>query len=668
MSHHFFAVHWMHLTVSSRTLLTSTALLVGSALGTAGAQASRDSTTLPGVVVTADRVARTVQTTPASVTVVAGEQLRRAGVVQLVDALRLVPGMNVVRTGSAGAQTSLFLRGGESDYVRVLVDGVAMNDPGGAIDLSAITLDNVERIEVVRGPASVLYGSDAVTGVVQIFTRRAHAKVDSRLALRGGTYGTSDVDGAIGLRSSASELSLALADHRSDGMLPLNNDYRQQVASLRASTILPATILGALTVRSGTSRFAYPTDGSGNVVDRNAFRGERRLAADADLSRTFGEHLDARLSLGALELHGRTSDRPDAADDTLGFYSYRAVGAIRRRTAQLQFNIRAGARQTVSLGGEYTGETQRSADSSNYDFSLNRFSARRITRAVFAQWIGETGRLSYSLGSRVDDNDVYGTFRTARAGLALRAWSGARIRGTIGTAFKAPTFLESFSTAFSVGNPSLRPERSRSWEGGVDQHLASGRVMLSAVWFDQHFRDLIQYTYLSPADPNYFNVAAASARGLETDLRVAAARGVEVWGNATFLRSRVDDAGFQSSDGPGAPFVQGQRLLRRAPRLYAVGLNVSRIARTQLQLSLAHVGSRDDRDFSSFPARPVVLKAYDRIDTGGEYRLSNSNSFWRSAALTWRLENALGARYDEIHGFRAPGRVALVGVRLGTMQ
>ena len=107
-----------------------------------GAQGVRDSTFLPGVVVTADRVARPLGTTTATVTVITGEQLRSGGIVQLVDALRAVPGVNVVRTGSAGAQTSLFLRGGESDYVRVLVDGVAMNDPGGAIDLSAITVDS----------------------------------------------------------------------------------------------------------------------------------------------------------------------------------------------------------------------------------------------------------------------------------------------------------------------------------------------------------------------------------------------------------------------------------------------------------------------------------------------------------------------------------------------
>lgn len=632
------------------------------------AQISRDSTVLPGVVVTADRIARPLSQTTSTVSVVTGDALRAAGVVQLADALRLIPGVNVARTGSLGAQTSLFLRGGESDYVRVLVDGVAMNDPGGAFDLSSLSLDNVERIEVVRGPASVLYGSDAVTGVVQIFTRRAHAKLDSRLALRGGSFGTTDADGSIAMRAAGRELSLGVADHRSDGMLAFNNDYRQQLASLRVSALLPGATTVTVTARSGTSRFAYPTDGSGNVVDHNAHRSDRRFSTSAELAHAFGNRVDGRIILGALELHGRTSDLPDAADDTIGFYSYRSKAAIRRRTAQLQFDVRPVNAQTLTFGAEYAGESQRSADSSNYDFSLNRFDANRITRAAFAQWVGEIGggRLTYSVGGRVDDNDVYGTFRTGRLGAALRLWQGARARATVGNAFKAPTFLESFSTAFSVGNPSLRPERSRSFEGGIDQQFADGRVQLSAVWFDQRFRDLIQYTYRSPTDPNYFNVAAASSRGLETDVRLTPASGVGLWANATFLRTRVDDAGFQATDGAGATFAQGERLLRRAPRTIAVGVDLARLRRTHVQLSVLNVAARDDRNFASFPATPVALDAYSRVDLGGEYHLTSSTESWHSPTLTLRVENALAARYSEVFGFPAPRRVVLIGVRLGT--
>ena len=636
----------------------------------AGAQERTDSTRLPAVVITADRLPRPLATTTASVTVISGDALRAAGITQLADALRAVPGVGVVRAGSAGAQGSLFVRGGESDFVRVLVDGVPMNDPGGAVDLATITTDNIERMEIVRGPASVLYGSDAVTGVVQLFTRQARRPLEARLAARAGTYSTSDVDGSLGMRSEGRALVVALSDHRSDGMLAFNNDYRNSVASLRGTTGLTTGLPGAahlsLTGRYGENHFAYPTDGSGNVVDRNAHRGERRLSSNVELSQPLGDRGEAVVSLGALEVHGRTSDLGDSPADTVGLYAYRSVGAVRRRHAEARVNVRAGNAHTITVGAEYASEGQRSADSSNYDVSLNRFGARRLTRAAYGQLLGGAGRLSYSLGARYDHNDVYGVFRTARAGFALRMWEGARLRASAGSAFKAPTFLETFSTAFSVGNAALRPERSRSWEGGIEQRLADGRVELSATWFDQRFRDLIQYTFRAPTDPNFFNVAAATARGIEGEARVAVASGVDLFANATALRTRVDDAGFDEAGGSGATFVRGARLLRRSPFVMSAGATIGRIPRTQLQLTITRVGARDDRDFSSFPAAAVELAPYLRADLAGDYRLGTGDSPWRSAAVTWRIENAFNAGYEEIARFRAPGRVLLAGFRLGT--
>jgi vitamin B12 transporter len=613
-------------------------------------------------VVTADRLPRPVGGTTSAVTVLDGAALRAAGVTHVLDALRTVPGAAIVRAGSPGAQTSLFLRGGESDYVRVLVDGVPQNDPGGAIDLTALTLDNVERIEVVRGPASVLYGSDAVAGVVQLFTRQAGAPTALHLAARAGSYGTRVGEGSLGLRRGRGGVTAALAHHATDGILAFNNAYRNTVASLAGDALLGGT-RARLALRHGDNRFQYPTNGAGAVVDRNARRAERRLSSALDLSRAIGARMEAQLSLAALEVHGRTSDPTDGSGDTLGFFSYRAAGAVRRRVADLRVVARPNPAHTLAIGVEYANERQRSSDSSNYDVSLNRFSASRITRAAYAQWLADVGRLSLTVGGRYDDNDVFGHFRTARAGASIRLWQGGRARVAIGTSFKAPTFLEQFSTAFSVGNPALVPERSRSWEGGVDQELAGGRARLSVTAFDQRFRDLIQYAWRGPSDPNYFNVAAASSRGLEAEGRVSAARGVELWATATALRTRVDDAGLQS--GAGATFVQGERLLRRAPFTWSAGLQLQRLARTRLDVAFTRVGERDDRDFSAFPANPVVLAAYSRLDVGGEYAVAQGDGMWGATALTLRVENALGAGYEEIANFRAPGRLVLAGVRVG---
>ena len=657
------SLRFTHLRVAPLAILA-----MGAPLAIVTAQqpaAARDTTRLPSVVITADRIARPLAATTSAVTVLDGAALRAAGITHVLDALRTVPGLALARSGSNGAQTSLFLRGGESDYVRLLVDGVPMNDPGGALDLGALTLDNVERIEVVRGPTSVLYGSDAVTGVIQLFTRQAHQRLESSLAMRAGTYGTRAAEANVGARGARGGATLGYAHHASDGMLAFNNAYRNDVVSARGDAIMGGARAQA-TLRHGDNTFEYPTDGAGQVVDRNARRGERRTSASAEFARPLGARAEATVALTALELHGRTSDLSDGAADTLGFYSYRSLGAVRRRGAEARLLVRPASGQNVVLAFEYGAERQRSADSSNYDMGVNRFAASRVTRSAMLQWVGDAGRLSFSVGGRYDDNETYGAFRTGRASVAARMWHGARLRGALGTSFKAPTFLETFSSAFSVGNSALTPERSRAWELGVDQSIAGDRWRVSATFFDQRFRDLIQYTWVSPTAPNYFNVAAASSRGVEGEVRGEAARGVSVWGTATALRTRVDDAGFQT--GAGATFVQGGRLLRRPPLTLAAGAQLQRIPRTRLDVSVTRVAARDDRDFAAFPATPVELRAYTRADIGGEYRLAAGEGVWRTAALTFRLDNAFGARYEEIANFRAPGRVVVFGVRLGTMR
>src|SRR3954469_4034376 len=154
-----------------------------------------DTTRLGTVVVSASKVPTPASTLTQAITVLSGADLRARGVTRVVDALREVPGAALVQSGSYGAITSLFLRGGESRYTKVLIDGVPVNASGGSFDFSHLTTDNIERIEIVRGPASVLYGADAVTGVVQIFTRRGSASPSGSISARGGTYHTFDVDG-----------------------------------------------------------------------------------------------------------------------------------------------------------------------------------------------------------------------------------------------------------------------------------------------------------------------------------------------------------------------------------------------------------------------------------------------------------------------------------------
>lgn len=616
---------------------------------------------LPAVVVTATRVDAPIGSGIIAGTVVDRLAIERSGVRDVAEALRLVPGLSVSRSEGPGSQTSVFVRGAENDYVRVLVDGVPVNDPGGAVDFAWLPVADVDRIEVVRGPASVLYGTDAVSGVIQVFTRRATGRAAS-LGVRGGRYGTMSSQGTLSLGRPGAGVLLGASRERSDGLLPVNNQYDRMTLTGSAHAAPDPESRVSLVVRAINDEFHYPTDGLGNADDRNAFRrGERWLASGA-LQRRLTRDLRAEASIGVMDSHGRDDDRADSPADTLGFYHYDAATTIRRRVVDGRIHWAAAPTSRLTLGAEVARESQRGNDSSNYSVERGTFFAERRTTAVYAQWLAELGRLSLTTGGRYDENDVYGAFRTWRAGTAWRLGFGTTLRGSWSTAFKAPTFLETFNTAFSTGNPDLRPERSRSWEAGLRQVAANGRVELAATWFDQRFSDMIQYAFVDVDQPNYFNVAVATARGLELELGADVSTMARATASATLVRSRVEDEGLQNGD--GATFVRGMRLLRRPSVTAGGGVQLALPGRSTLDLAVRYTGTRDDRNFAAFPAKPVVLPAYSRVDLGFAGPILPA---WNAAdvVVSIRLENALGAVYQEVFGYPAPGRALSIGLRVG---
>jgi vitamin B12 transporter len=621
---------------------------------------SPDSTALPRIVVTATRVAAPIAADVLAAAVLDRPTLVRSGVRDVAEALRLLPGVAVVRSGGGGAQASLFVRGGESDYVRVLVDGVPVNDPGGAIDIGWLTLDDVDRIEMVRGPASVLYGTDAVTGVVQIFTRDGRAGSSMAAGAEAGSHGASRLDIALGGARGPASGSLSGARQGHDGWLAFNNDFRQDVFAARGRVGSPQVGTAAVSLRTSDEEFHYPTDGAGRVEDRNAYRRDHRTLVSAAVSRAFGVRVDASLTYASFQGKGRTDDVPDGPADTLGFHAYRSAAGLRRHVTDGHLDVRLTTNTLVTFGGERMRETQRSSDSSNFDLARNVFSARRDNRAIYAQVLADRGPASLSAGWRYDDNDVFGAFRTARVGAAWRAWRGGALRFAAGSGFKAPTFYETFNTAFAVGNRQLVPERSRSWEAGLRHTALAGRLTVAATWFDQRFRDLIQYTYKAPDLPNYFNVAAASARGLELEVGATASPRLRTTLTTTLLRTRVDDPGFDTGD--AATFVKGRPLLRRPRHTTAIHVATVPAAATSIDVLARHVGPRDDRDFSVSPALPATLPAYTRVDVTATRRLLSVGDDAEMRLLA-RAENVFGVAFQEIVNFPGLGRVVTVGVR-----
>ncbi|HEU5183569.1 MAG TPA: TonB-dependent receptor [Gemmatimonadaceae bacterium] len=617
-------------------MITSRAIVMIVVAATAvQAQASQDTVTLAPVTVTATRLPVERQGAPASITVLSGGELRARGITRLADALRDVPGASIVQSGSFGSQTAVFMRGGESDYTKVLIDGVPVNDAGGAVDLAHISVADVDRIEIVRGPASVLWGSDAVTGVIQIFTHRTSDRTRVDLSARGGTYGARDASGAVSVTSGSSSFSGSIASQQTDGVLDFNNGYRNRhVGAAVRTEPTPGTALRAM-IRHSDATYHYPTDFLGVPVDSNQYRREKRLVASVEGSAAVSSRVTARLLLAANELDAINDNQVDRPDD----FAYHDESEGTRRVVDGRVDIVLPRSATFTTGAEWT--RQREANTAGFDGS-------RLNRAYYAQLLAGGSFPWLVVGARVDDNEKFGTFVTTRASGSWRLTSATRARVTFGTAFKEPAFAEIFSTSFTRGNPGLRPERSRSIEGSVEQTALAERVKVGVTWFDQRFRDRVDFIPFPPDSAvfgTFANIGRARASGVEVEARVAAYTGLAFTASYGYLDTEITDDEFGR---------EGQRLLRR-PRHTASATAAYSRTRGSLSLTANRIGSRHDVGY-------VRLPWYTTVDVAGEVRVFERGP--SGVSITGRLENAFDERYEAIAGFSAPGRALLLGGRV----
>ncbi len=616
---------------------------------------------LQGLVVTANRLHQPEWAAAAHTTILHGPELERAGIEYVADALRQLPGVALARGGSFGAITSLFLRGGESDYVQVLVDGVRVNEPGGAFDFASLTTDNVERIEIVRGPASALYGSDAVSGVIQIFTRRGSGRPRGDLSFQGGSYGTRRWQG--GLSGGTGSLSYAFSAGRNetDGILDFNNEFLQTTVTGLVQGRLDEAADASVSVRYEDRRFHYPTDGSGNLVDENANSFGDALSVNIGAGRRWSDGFETRFGINVHESDAGTDDAPDGPADTLGYHGFKSLADLRRTTLGGRAIWRPGEERSVAAGYELEQQSVRDFSESLSQWGPSSANSRneRGNQAFYAQLSEFRGPAALNAGLRLEDNERFGAAMTWRAGAAWRAASsGTRMRASAGTGIKEPTFYETYATGFATGNPELEPEESTSFEAGLDQELGSiGR--LSITGFSQSYRNLIQYTFSppEPGGPNYHNVARARSRGLEAEASVAVSR-VRLSGFYTYLDTEVEDAGFD--EGPSATFVEGEPLLRRPRHTVGASALVQVASEIGLDASVRRTGERGDRDFSGYPAVPVTLPAYTLVDLAASFELAPAPGR-AGMRLTLRMENLLDESYHEVWGFAAPGRAVYVG-------
>jgi vitamin B12 transporter len=664
-------------------MFTDRSAILLAVLLPAAAAAQRTDTTavLQPVVVTATRLPTPVSSVSQPVTVLKGDELRARGVATVAEALREAPGAAVVQSGSYGGVTSLFLRGGESRYTKVLVDGTPINSVGGIQFFENLSLDNVDRIEVLYGPASALYGADAMSGVVQIFTRRGSGPTTLDAEARSGSYNSHDASLALRGGSHAAGYSIGAGWHVTDGVAAFNNAYSNGnlTGSLQLRPDASSDI--ALTTRYTSSLYHFPTDYTGAVTDSNSYTHEHRLVAGVDAARSLAAGLRVRLLGGDNEIHGLSEDTRASGIPETPFSKISAPTDGYRRFAEGRVEGRAGNLASITIGAQYQVEQERSRTvTRNYASSpadatpvvSDPSDDRRTTRGYYVTLQGTpVPLLSYDLSARYDDHSDFHNVATYHAGASVGLWDGARLRASYGTGFNAPAFYQTQGSAYNRANPELQPEQSHSLDVGIVQTLLDGRVRVSAGAFDQRFSNMIQYVageyggapdfaVITPA--YYSNLTQARSKGYQAELSATLPSGLS--GSASYTQTIA--AVYAVPAGYAGSQQAGDALLRRPGHSATASLFYAPSANWNAGASADYVGRRPDMDFTQFPSPTVTLPAYVKIGLSGSARVFHRDE--TSVSLTARVDNALGRRYQDVLHFPAAGRVLLIGARLSATR
>jgi len=596
-------------------------------------------------VVTATRTETPSSHIGSAVTVISGEELTTGQYLWLSEALRQVPGVDVVRSGSYGAVTSVFIRGANSNHTLALVDGVELADPSiinGLVDFSDFAPENIDRIEVLRGPASSLYGSDAIGGVINIITREGSGPPRFSFIGEGGSYQTMRGMASASGGTDWVNYALSASNLRSDGIStsPLQTrPYLRSNLSARVGTSFLGAWKLSLSTHYVNSRTNIDDIQNGRAVNDpdNTYRVDQLLMRPELRGSLFQGRWQQTIGFSWARSSRSADNLADIANPASS--EGRFLGIKTKLDWQHQMKLFHGNDALVLLEAkEDTAQTSSSFTSSAFSFSsaFPRTSVR--TYAVTAEDRQQLFESLYLTGSvRWDHHDLFGNVVTQSLAAAYEfAPTGTRFHATEGTGFKAPTLLQLHDPQY--GNTDLQPERSQSFDGGIDQAFFDGALSVVSVLFTKDIRQLIGF------DPLMFksiNINAARITGLENFARFS---------HGPF-RARVDYTWMHPLDRS-----TGRDLVRR-PR-HKVNAQVSQsLGKLELGARLTYVGTRDDIDFTLPSPAPVSLGSYFLLAVTAQYQLT------RNVALFGRVENALDQHYEEVRTYPVPGRTVFLGAR-----
>ena len=638
------------------------------------------------VVVTAQPEPTLAQQTSAPVTIIDRNEIDMRQSVTLPDLLVFSPGISIGRTGAEGGTASIFIDGGNSNFTKVLVDGTPINPPGGAVDLSNLTFDNIDKVEVVRGAESAIYGTDAVSGVIQLFTHRGTTRVPEFSVFgEGGSFSSGRGGGDLSGLAGAFDYLAGASYFQTSGQGP-NNDFINRTLSGNFGYRLTNASQLRLSLRNNTSDAGIPGQTVFEPPSLHQRYNLHDFSANARWDFSAGAHWHYEVS-GSEWYNRQHSFNPIQsffATDPFAFCPQSNPSAV--PTAEFcdfmfdnryQYNRANVAAQAAYLLPklDLTAGYQYEVENASIP-SLSVGHVRRNNQGGFfdVHYLPHP-RISLNLGARAEDNGNFGTRVVPRVGASVVLhygkgfWGDTRYRAFYGQGIKEPRFDQLYNDQFGdFGNPSLKPEASKNWSTGFEQKLAADRLLVSAEYFYNRFYDIVSFAFCSPLPPPatgntcnvtfpgappsfgyFFNTDRARARGTTVAVEARPLSWLMLLGNYTYDDTLVLSApnAFDPSELPG------NRLIRRPLNSGSLTTNLS-FRCFSLSLAGYFTGVRTDSDFLGlgFTRNP----GYARFDIATRYNLGRGVSVYARAA------NLFDRSYQDALGYPALGRDVRVGM------
>jgi len=598
------------------------------------AQEEGEIVTMEETVVTASRIEEPLKYSPDSITVVTGEEIQKKGKQSVIDVLKDVPGISIAQYGSPGGSSSIYLRGTNNAHTLIMIDGVRVGDPmatDGKMSITDLSTDNIEKIEIVRGAQSVLYGSDAIGGVINIITKKGKGKLKFYLSSEGGSFetfrertGVSGSNDKVNYAASISRLDVKRVSRAEEDLGNTERDYYHDTnISAKVDGHLSETVGIGFSVRHSESSMDYDDAGA----DADKVQDTDITSISTNFDQDIFNWWQHTIKFGTTETK-REYTRDNGIFD--GTYNGSA------KLASWQHNFFIGEIDTVIAGFDYQEEE---GDSQSPWGNITSKSVN--TKSFFVQnKLTPFKGFSFTLGARHDDHQTFGGEDTYKGALAyFYEKTGTKIRGSYGTGFHAPSLYQLYDPTY--GDVNLKPEESKGYDAGIDQELFDKKVLLSVTYFHTKIEDLINWNWDTW---KYYNVGKVKTEGWETSCSLKPLTWLSFDVHYTYTEAKNETEGDANKD---------KYLIYRPKHTGGASLNIKPLEKLNVNLNAQYVGTRyrNADNSESMPAYTLynLAASYDVMD-------------WLK--IFGRVENLTDKKYQSVYQYGESGIGFYAGIKV----